>query len=216
MKKVKVKINLGDIQDKIWGEIVQGFSIQDLENAKQEWIENLIEIGAKQVGDEALLNDLCNFLNNIEFVEKTENTTINIALGKYKELELTRDELDILYTNYIYKTIPDNYYRKRNVSIPEGLELYKSEFSILNFIEKIENREITILKGNDIEELMIKYAFKGKEKESLVNATYDYDDIHDILKEYKKILENKEVEILKSNDGKHLFIMECDEKWRRF
>lgn len=216
MKKVKVKINLGDIQDKIWGEIVQDFSIQDLENAKQEWIENLIEIGAKQVGDEALLNDLCNFLNKIEFVEKTENTTINIALGNYKELELTRDELDILYTNYIYKTIPDNYYRKRNVSIPEGLELYKSEFSILNFIEKIENREITILKGNDIEELMIKYAFKGKEKESLVNATYDYDDIHDILKEYKTILENKEVEILKSNDGKHLFIMECDEKWKRF
>lgn len=216
MKKVKVKVNLGDIQDKIWGEIVQDFSIQDLENAKQEWIENLIEIGAKQVGDEALLNDLCNFLNKIEFVEKTENTTINIALGNYKELELTRDELDILYTNYIYKTIPDNYYRKRNVSIPEGLELYKSEFSILNFIEKIENREITILKGNDIEELMIKYAFKGKEKESLVNATYDYDDIHDILKEYKTILENKEVEILKSNDGKHLFIMECDEKWKRF
>lgn len=216
MKKVKVKINLGDIQDKIWGEIVQDFSIQDLENAKQEWIENLIEIGAKQVGDEALLNDLCNFLNNIEFEEKTENTTINIALGNYKELELTRDELDILYTNYIYKTIPDNYYRKRNVSIPEGLELYKSEFSILNFIEKIENRELTILKGNDIEELMIKYAFKGKEKESLVSATYDYDDIHDILKEYKKILENKEVEILKSNDGKHLFIMECDEKWKRF
>lgn len=216
MKKVKVKINLGDIQDKIWGEIVQNFSIQDLENAKQEWIENLIEIGAKQVGDEALLNDLCNFLSNIEFEEKTENTTINIALGNYKELELTRDELDILYTNYIYKTIPKNYYRKRNVSIPEGLELYKSEFSILNFIEKIENREITILKGNDIEELMIKYAFKGKEKESLVNATYDYDDIHDILKEYKKILENKEVEILKSNDGKHLFIMECDEKWKRF
>lgn len=216
MKKVKVKINLGDIQDKIWGEIVQDFSIQDLENAKQEWIENLIEIGAKQVGDEALLNDLCNFLNNIEFEEKIENTTISIALGNYKELELTRDELDILYTNYIYKTIPDNYYRKRNVSIPEGLELYKSEFSILNFIEKIENREITILKGNDIEELMIKYAFKGKEKESLVNATYDYDDIHDILKEYKTILENKEVEILKSNDGKHLFIMECDEKWKRF
>lgn len=216
MKKVKVKVNLGDIQDKIWGEIVQDFSMQDLENAKQEWIENLIEIGAKQVGDEALLNDLCNFLNKIEFVEETENTTINIALGNYKELELTRDELDILYTNYIYKTIPDNYYRKRNVSIPEGLELYKSEFSILNFIEKIENREITILKGNDIEELMIKYAFKGKEKESLVNATYDYDDIHDILKEYKTILENKEVEILKSNDGKHLFIMECDEKWKRF
>lgn len=216
MKKVKVKINLGDIQDKIWGEIVQDFSIQDLENAKQEWIENLIEIGAKQVGDEALLNDLCNFLNNIEFEEKTENTTINIALGNYKELELTRDELDILYTNYIYKTIPDNYYRERNVSIYEGLELYKSEFSILNFIEKIENREITILKGNDIEELMIKYAFKGKEKESLVNATYDYDDIHDILKEYKTILENKEVEILKSNDGKHLFIMECDEKWENF
>ena len=216
MEKVKVRVNLGEIQDKIWGEIVQDFSIQDLENAKQEWIENLIEIGAKQVGDEALLNDLCNFLNKIEFVEKTENTTINIALGNYKELELTRDELDILYTNYIYKTIPDNYYRKRNVSIPEGLELYKSEFSILNFIEKIENREITILKGNDVEELMIKYAFKGKEKESLVNATYDYDDIHDILKEYKKILENKEVEILKSNDGKHLFIMECDEKWKRF
>ena len=216
MEKVKVRVNLGEIQDKIWGEIVQDFSIQDLENAKQEWIENLIEIGAKQVGDEALLNDLCNFLNKIEFVEKTENTTINIALGNYKELELTRDELDILYTNYIYKTIPDNYYRKRNVSIPEGLELYKSEFSILNFIEKIENREITILKGNDVEELMIKYAFKGKEKESLVNATYDYDDIHDILKEYKTILENKEVEILKSNDGKHLFIMECDEKWKRF
>ena len=216
MKKVKVKVNLGDIQDKIWGEIVQDFSIQDLENAKQEWIENLIEIGAKQVGDEALVNDLCNFLNNIEFEEKTENTTINIALGNYKELELTRDELDILYTNYIYKSIPDNYYRERNVSIPEGLELYRSEFSILNFIEKIENREITILKGNDIEELMIKYAFKGKEKESLVNATYDYDDIHDILKEYKTILENKEVEILKSNDGKHLFIMECDEKWKRF
>lgn len=208
MKKVKVKVNLGDIQDKIWGEIVQDFSIQDLKNAKQEWIENLIEIGAKQVGDEALLNDLCNFLNNIEFEEKTEDTTISIALGNYKELELTRDELDILYTNYIYKNIPDNYYRERNVSIPEGLELYRSEFSILNFIEKIENREITILKGNDIEELMIKYAFKGKEKGSLVNATYDYDDIHDILKEYKKILENKEVEILKSNDGKHLFIME--------
>ena len=208
MEKVKVKVNLGDIQDKIWGEIVQDFSIQDLKNAKQEWIENLIEIGAKQVGDEALLNDLCNFLNNIEFEEKTENTTISIALGNYRELELTRDELDILYTNYIYKSIPDNYYRERNVSIPEGLELYRSEFSILNFIEKIENREITILKGNDIEELMIKYAFKGKEKESLVNATYDYDDIHDILKEYKKILENKEVEILKSNDGEHLFIME--------
>ncbi len=208
MKKVKVKINLGDIQDKIWREIVQDFSIQDLENAKQEWIENLIEIGAKQVGDEALLNDLCNFLNNIEFEEKTENTTINIALGNYKELELTRDELDILYTNYIYKNIPDNYYRERNVSIPEGLELYRSEFSILEFIEKIENREVVILKGNDIEELMIKYAFKGKEKESLIDATYDYDDIQDILKEYRKILEKKEVEILKSNDGKHLFIME--------
>lgn len=206
MEKVKVKVNLGDIQEKIWGEIVHDFSIKDLKNAKKEWIENLIEVGAKQVGDEALLNDLCNFLNNIEFEEKTENTTINIALGNYKYLELTRDELDILYTNYIYKTIPDNYYRERNVSIPEELELYRSEFSILEFIEKIENREIMILKGNDIEELMIKYAFKGKEKESLIDATYDYDDIHDILKEYRKILEKKEVEILES--GKHLFIME--------
>lgn len=208
MEKVKVKVNLGDIQEKIWGEIVHDFSIKDLKNAKKEWIENLIEVGAKQVGDEALLNDLCNFLNNIEFEEKTENTTINIALGNYKYLELTRDELDILYTNYIYKTIPDNYYRERNVSIPEGLELYRSEFSILEFIEKIENREIMILKGNDIEELMIQYAFKGKEKGSLIDITYDYDDIHDILKEYRKILEKKEVEILKSNDGKHLFIME--------
>lgn len=208
MEKVKVKVNLGDIQEKIWGEIVHDFSIKDLKNAKKEWIENLIEVGAKQVSDEALLNDLCNFLNNIEFEEKTENTTINIALGNYKELELTRDELDILYTNYIYKTIPDNYYRERNVSIPEGLELYRSEFSILEFIEKIENREIMILKGNDIEELMIQYAFKGKEKGSLIDITYDYDDIHDILKEYRKILENKEVEILKSNDGEHLFIME--------
>lgn len=206
MEKVKVKVNLGDIQEKIWGEIVHDFSIKDLKNAKKEWIENLIEVGAKQVGDEALLNDLCNFLNNIEFEEKIENTTINIALGNYKYLELTRDELDILYTNYIYKTIPDNYYRERNVSIPEGLELYRSEFSILEFIEKIENREIMILKGNDIEELMIKYAFKGKEKESLIDVTYDYDDIHDILKEYRKILEKKEVEILES--GKHLFIME--------
>ena len=72
--KIKVKVNLGDIQNKIWGEIVQDFSIQDLENAKQEWIENLIEIGAKQVGDEALLNDLCNFLNKIEFEEEQKET----------------------------------------------------------------------------------------------------------------------------------------------
>lgn len=208
MEKVKVKVNLGDFQDKVFGVINSKFDIKKLNEWKHIVITELIECGKNEDSNTELLNDLCNFLNNIEFEEKTENTTINIALGNYKELELTRDELDILYTNYIYKTIPDNYYRERNVSIPEGLELYRSEFSILNFIEKIENREITILKGNDIEELMIKYAFKGKEKESFVNATYDYDDIHDILKEYKKILENKEVEILKSNDGKHLFIME--------
>lgn len=206
MKKVKVKVNLGDIQDKIWGEIVQDFSIQDLENAKQEWIENLIEIGAKQVGDEALLNDLCNFLDNIEFEEKTENTTINIALGNYKELELNLDELDMLYSVYIYKIIPDDYYKKHNVELNEGLKLFKTEFTILDFINDIKEGKITIFKANDVEDLMIQYAFKGKEKESLNDVTYSYDDIHDILKAYKDILEKKNVKIL--NGGKHLFVME--------
>lgn len=197
MKKVKVKINLGDIQDKIWGAIVQDFSIQDLENAKQEWIENLIEIGAKQVGDEALLNDLCNFLNNIEFVEEQKETEYNILLKNGKVLTLDSIELDTLYMKMLGTIMKE---QEKNGSIIKRLENAKIKLPVSKFIDMIENGEVKIFVGSDIEELMISYCFEGKYSNNMTEVTYKNADIlydiHKILKEYKNVLDNNGVEII--------------------
>lgn len=197
MKKVKVKVNLGDIQDKIWGEIVQDFSMQDLENAKQEWIENLIEIGAKQVGDEALLNDLCNFLNKIEFVEEQKETEYNILLKNGKVLTLDSVELDTLYMKMLGTIMKE---QEKNGSIVKRLENAKIKLPLSKFIDMIENGKVKIFVGSDIEELMINYCFEGKYSDNLTEVTYKKADIlydiHKILKEYKNVLDNNGVEII--------------------
>ena len=194
--KIKVKVNLGDIQNKIWGEIVQDFSIQDLENAKQEWIENLIEIGAKQVGDEALLNDLCNFLNNIEFEEKQKETEYNIMLKNGKVLTLDSIELDTLYMKILGTIMRE---QEKNGSLIKRLENAKIKLPVSKFIDMIENGEVKIFVGKDIEELMINYCFEGKYSDNMTEVTYKNADIlydiHKILKEYKNVLDNNGVEI---------------------
>ena len=195
--KIKVKVNLGDIQNKIWGEIVQDFSIQDLENAKQEWIENLIEIGAKQVGDEALLNDLCNFLNNIEFEEKQKETEYNIMLKNGRVLTLDSIELDTLYMKMLGTIMKE---QEKNGSLIKRLENAKIKLPVSKFIDMIENGEIKIFVGKDIEELMINYCFEGKYSNNMTEVTYKNADIlydiHKILKEYKNVLDNNGVDII--------------------
>lgn len=194
--KIKVKVNLGDIQNKIWGEIVQDFSIQDLENAKQEWIENLIEIGAKQVGDEALLNDLCNFLNKIEFEEEQKETEYNILLKNGRVLTLDSIELDTLYMKMLGMIMRE---QEKNGSLIKRLENAKINLPISKFIDMIENGEVKIFVGKDIEELMINYCFEGKYSDNMTEVTYKNADIlydiHKILKEYKNVLDNNGVEI---------------------
>ena len=194
--KIKVKVNLGDIQNKIWGEIVQDFSIQDLENAKQEWIENLIEIGAKQVGDEALLNDLCNFLNKIEFEEEQKETEYNILLKNGKVLTLDSIELDTLYMKMLGTIMKE---QEKNGSLIKRLENAKIKLPVSKFIDMIENGEVKIFVGKDIEELMINYCFEGKYSDNMTEVTYKNADIlydiHKILKEYKNVLDNNGVEI---------------------
>lgn len=194
--KIKVKVNLGDIQNKIWGEIVQDFSIQDLENAKQEWIENLIEIGAKQVGDEALLNDLCNFLNNIEFEEEQKETEYNILLKNGRVLTLDSIELDTLYMKMLGTIMKE---QEKNGSLIKRLENAKIKLPVSKFIDMIENGEVKIFVGKDIEELMINYCFEGKYSDNMTEVTYKNADIlydiHKILKEYKNVLDNNGVEI---------------------
>lgn len=194
--KIKVKVNLGDIQNKIWGEIVQDFSIQDLENAKQEWIENLIEIGAKQVGDEALLNDLCNFLNKIEFEEEQKETEYNILLKNGRVLTLDSIELDTLYMKMLGTIMKE---QEKNGSLIKRLENAKIKLPVSKFIDMIENGEVKIFVGKDIEELMINYCFEGKYSDNMTEVTYKNADIlydiHKILKEYKNVLDNNGVEI---------------------
>lgn len=194
--KIKVKVNLGDIQDKIWGTIVQDFSIQDLENAKQEWIENLIEIGAKQVGDEALLNDLCNFLNKIEFEEEQKETEYNILLKNGRVLTLDSIELDTLYMKMLGTIMKE---QEKNVSLIKRLENAKIKLPVSKFIDMIENGEVKIFVGKDIEELMINYCFEGKYSDNMTEVIYKNADIlydiHKILKEYKNVLDNNGVEI---------------------
>lgn len=194
--KIKVKVNLGDIQNKIWGEIVQDFSIQDLENAKQEWIENLIEIGAKQVGDEALLNDLCNFLNKIEFEEEQKETEYNILLKNGRVLTLDSIELDTLYLKMLGTIMKE---QEKNGSLIKRLENAKIKLPVSKFIDMIENGEVKIFVGKDIEELMINYCFEGKYSDNMTEVTYKNADIlydiHKILKEYKNVLDNNGVEI---------------------
>lgn len=194
--KIKVKVNLGDIQNKIWGEIVQDFSIQDLENAKQEWIENLIEIGAKQVGDEALLNDLCNFLNKIEFEEEQKETEYNILLKNGRVLTLDSIELDTLYMKMLGTIMKE---QEKNASLIKRLENAKIKLPVSKFIDMIENGEVKIFVGKDIEELMINYCFEGKYSDNMTEVTYKNADIlydiHKILKEYKNVLDNNGVEI---------------------
>lgn len=194
--KIKVKVNLGDIQNKIWGEIVQDFSIQDLENAKQEWIENLIEIGAKQVGDEALLNDLCNFLNKIEFEEEQKETEYNILLKNGKVLTLDSIELDTLYGKMLGTIMRE---QEKNGSFIKQLENAKIKLPVSKFIDMIENGEVKIFVGKDIEELMINYCFEGKYSDNMTEVIYKNADIlydiHKILKEYKNVLDNNGVEI---------------------
>lgn len=80
MKKMKIEVDLKEIQEKIWGEIVKDFSIKDLNNAKKIWLENLVQYQEIYIGDERLLNDLCNFLNNIEFTEKQKEIEYNITI----------------------------------------------------------------------------------------------------------------------------------------
>lgn len=194
--KIKIKVNLGDIQNKIWGEIVQDFSIQDLENAKQEWIENLIEIGAKQVGDEALLNDLCNFLNKIEFEEEQKETEYNILLKNGKVLTLDSIELDTLYMKMLGTIMKE---QEKNGSLIKRLENAKIKLPVSKFIDMIENGKVKIFVGKDIEELMINYCFEGKYSDNMAEVTYKNADIlydiHKILKEYKNVLDNNGVEI---------------------
>lgn len=194
--KIKVKVNLGDIQNKIWGEIVQDFSIQDLENAKQEWIENLIEIGAKQVGDEALLNDLCNFLNKIEFEEEQKETEYNILLKNGRVLTLDSIELDTLYMKMLGTIMKE---QEKNGSFIKQLENAKIKLPVSKFIDMIENGEVKIFVGKDIEELMINYCFEGKYSDNMTEVIYKNADIlydiHKILKEYKNVLDNNGVEI---------------------
>lgn len=194
--KIKVKVNLEDIQNKIWGEIVQDFSIQDLENAKQEWIENLIEVGAKQVGDEALLNDLCNFLNKIEFEEEQKETEYNIMLKNGKVLTLDSIELDTLYMKILGTIMRE---QEKNGSFIKRLENAKIKLPVSKFIDMIENGEVKIFVGKDIEELMINYCFEGKYSDNMTEVTYKNADIlydiHKILKEYKNVLDNNGVEI---------------------
>lgn len=195
--KIKVKVNLGDIQNKIWGEIVQDFSIQDLENAKQEWIENLIEIGAKQVGDEALLNDLCNFLNKIEFEEEQKETEYNILLKNGRVLTLDSIELDTLYMKMLGTIMKE---QEKNGSLIKRLENAKIKLPVSKFIDMIENGEVKIFVGKDIEELMINYCFEGKYSDNMTEVTYKNADIlydiHKILKEYKNVLDNNGVDII--------------------
>ena len=195
--KIKVKVNLGDIQNKIWGEIVQDFSIQDLENAKQEWIENLIEIGAKQVGDEALLNDLCNFLNKIEFEEEQKETEYNILLKNGRVLTLDSIELDTLYMKMLGTIMKE---QEKNGSLIKRLENAKIKLPVSKFIDMIENGEVKIFVGKDIEELMINYCFEGKYSDNMTEVIYKNADIlydiHKILKEYKNVLDNNGVEII--------------------
>ena len=195
--KIKVKVNLGDIQDKIWGTIVQDFSIQDLENAKQEWIENLIEIGAKQVGDEALLNDLCNFLNKIEFEEEQKETEYNIMLKNGKVLTLDSIELDTLYMKILGTIMKE---QEKNGSFIKQLENAKIKLPVSKFIDMIENGEVKIFVGKDIEELMINYCFEGKYSDNMTEVIYKNADIlydiHKILKEYKNVLDNNGVDII--------------------
>lgn len=194
--KIKVKVNLEDIQNKIWGEIVQDFSIQDLENAKQEWIENLIEIGAKQVGDEALLNDLCNFLNKIEFEEEQKETEYNILLKNGRVLTLDSIELDTLYMKMLGTIMKE---QEKNGSFIKQLENAKIKLPVSKFIDMIENGEVKIFVGKDIEELMINYCFEGKYSDNMTEVIYKNADIlydiHKILKEYKNVLDNNGVEI---------------------
>ena len=195
--KIKVKVNLEDIQNKIWGEIVQDFSIQDLENAKQEWIENLIEIGAKQVGDEALLNDLCNFLNKIEFEEEQKETEYNIMLKNGEVLTLDSIELDTLYMKMLGTIMKE---QEKNGSFIKQLENAKIKLPVSKFIDMIENGEVKIFVGNDVEELMINYCFEGKYSNNMTEVTYKNADIlydiHKILKEYKNVLDNNGVDII--------------------
>lgn len=80
MEKMKIEVDLKEIQEKIWGEIVKDFSMKDLNNAKKIWLENLIQYQENNIGDERLLNDLCNFLNNIEFTEKQEEIEYDITI----------------------------------------------------------------------------------------------------------------------------------------
>ena len=80
MKKMKMEVDLKEIQEKIWGEIVKDFSIKDLNNAKKIWLENLVQYQEIYIGDERLLNDLCNFLNNIEFTEKQKEIEYDITI----------------------------------------------------------------------------------------------------------------------------------------
>lgn len=80
MEKMKIEVDLKEIQEKIWGEIVKDFSIKDLNNAKKIWLENLVQYQEIYIGDERLLNDLCNFLNNIEFTEKQKEIEYNITI----------------------------------------------------------------------------------------------------------------------------------------
>lgn len=80
MEKMKIEVDLKEIQEKIWGEIVKDFSIKDLNNAKKIWLENLVQYQEIYIGDERLLNDLCNFLNNIEFTEKQKEIEYDITI----------------------------------------------------------------------------------------------------------------------------------------
>lgn len=80
MEKMKIEVDLKEIQEKIWGEIVKDFSIKDLNNAKKIWLENLVQYQEIYIGDERLLNDLYNFLNNIEFTEKQKEIEYDITI----------------------------------------------------------------------------------------------------------------------------------------
>lgn len=106
--KININVNLIDIQNKIYGETVHDFSIKDLENAKREWIYNLIEIGAKSVEDTTILNDLCNFLNNIEFKEENILEDINYKISLIdKFINETRKEYNFRMKRFI-ETVKNN------------------------------------------------------------------------------------------------------------
>lgn len=197
MNKFDLRVNLGDFQDEVLRSITQKFSMKDIENWKEQALKELVNCGNYEDSNIDLLAEICNFLNAINFEEKENETTMDIKISEYKTLHLTLSELDLLYDKYIYRNIPNDFYKKNNVGVVEGLKLYKSEFTFLDFITKIENGEIKILKSNDLDDLMIQYAFNGKEKDSFDDITYTLNDIYDILKSYKKVLDNKGVEIIK-------------------